>query len=758
MVWFAHSPKQKGGVDYPAQTYGEHITNVRAEAERSALNVVHRVPQAKAVVSAVTLAAEFHDLGKLDDKNQEILSGRKEGALQVDHVDAGVAHLLTSKTSVSVLAALLVYSHHRGLPDFVKEGVRGAMCFRGEESEDNRPPRFGVSETVERTEAYLISYLERHCESVPTNSASNSTHVSEILPVDPLLYRIGLGCLADADHGDTARHYGAPVSNPPQLLTSARLTALRAYVARMRDQAEANGVEPVRIQAREALFTDCLNADTKPAIYACDSPVGTGKTTAIMAHLLRAAEDKEKNLRRIFIVLPFTNIIDQSVDTYRKALTLPGEDPTHVVAAHHHKTDLADPLRRELTTRWQAPVVVTTAVQFFETLASNMPAELRKLHQVPGSAIFIDEAHAALPARLWPLAWHWLRKLADDWGCHIVLGSGSLNEFWRLQSFYERGDQCRNVPHLVPLDLRQKLSALEKQRVELRFHQSALSLDGLIDFTLSLKGPRIVVLNTVQSAAVAAHHLAQRVGRERVCHLSTALTPKDRGVRLKEIKSRLDSRDVDSDWTLVATSLVEAGIDISFHSGIRESAGLTSLLQLAGRVSRDNEYDDAVVWSVNLTHDKGLAAHPKLETATRVLSRLANLGRATPEYCTEALQQEVTEDDASRLVSELFSAERNNRFPDVQNNFKVIDQKTVTAIVNSSLVERLRFGRYVDWKELQEHSVQIWPYKIDTYALKPIDGSRYPLYEWVLGYDDFLGVMKDVVSVEANRIVLGYLA
>src|SRR5205823_1999425 len=97
----------------------------------------------------------------------------------------------------------------------------------------------------------------------------------------------------------------------------------------------------------------------------------------------------------------------------RKSLLWPGEDPADVVAAHHHRVQFDAKDARLYAFLWHAPVVVTTAVQFFETLASNHPSALRKLHQLPGSAIFIDEAHAALPAHLWPVAWKWLRELAD---------------------------------------------------------------------------------------------------------------------------------------------------------------------------------------------------------------------------------------------------------------------------------------------------------------------------------------------------------
>ena len=157
-------------------------------------------------------------------------------------------------------------------------------------------------------------------------------------------------------------------------------------------------------------------------IVACDSPVGTGKTTAVMAHLLHVAA--ERGLRRVFVVLPFTNIIDQSVDVYRRALVLDGESAgwRGRRASPSRRVQRRELARLAAThARWDAPIVVTTAVQFFETLAARETAALRKLHQVPGSAIFVDEAHAAMPAPLWPQMWQWLRELCDDWGCHLVL-------------------------------------------------------------------------------------------------------------------------------------------------------------------------------------------------------------------------------------------------------------------------------------------------------------------------------------------------
>ena len=105
---------------------------------------------------------------------------------------------------------------------------------------------------------------------------------------------------------------------------------------------------------------------------------------------------------------------------------------------------------------------MVTAVQFFETLASKSPGSLRKLHHLPGSAIFIDEAHAALPVPLWPQAWKWLKILNEQWGCYTVLGSGSLNRFWELKDFAGPPEE---LPELLEQEIFKELQDQEEKRV-----------------------------------------------------------------------------------------------------------------------------------------------------------------------------------------------------------------------------------------------------------------------------------------------------
>lgn len=737
MDWLAHSAKR----GCPAQTYGDHVGCAVAKARQVAVDASLGLPQSEPFIETVTLGTEFHDLGKLDDDNQAVLASPTGKTLPRDHVDPGVKHLFGLGSDTARFAGVLAYSHHRGLPDIPEQTGRKSKAWRGDESGERSDP----DTVIARTAQYLDEYLRRHHEALQRGATSPDTHSFK---PDALDLRLALSCLVDADHGDTARHYGAPLPAAPLLHAEARLVALDAYVENLGHG--ATGREAERAANRRAHYFACRDAAPTPSLVECDSPVGSGKTTAVMAHLLHAAH--AKNLRRVFVVQPFTNIIDQSVETYRRALILPSEAADHVVAAHHHKTDFSDPLTRELTTRWQAPVVVTTAVQFFETLASNHTSSLRKLHQVARSAIFIDEAHAALPAHLWPLAWKWLRVLATRWGCHVVLASGSLARFWALKDFYPRPmhsngpNPTLQLPMLVGDTLRTKLAGDEIHRIHYRQQPDALSLDSLLDFLAALPGPRIAVFNTVQTAAVVARTLAHKAGRHRVEHLSTALTPADRAATLGHVKIRLAQPD-DRDWTLVATSLVEAGVDLSFRSGLREATSLTSTLQLGGRVNRHNEHDEAELWSVTLRPGHGIHPHRAMQVSVSVLAKMFARNRVTPEACTEALKLEIAEQGNSEKIETLFKHELAKKFPAVAEDFKVIASDTVTVLMPGSLLDAIKEGVRADWKTLQDQCVQIWATRKLDFGLHPIEAVP-GLFEWTLAYDDFIGYMSGALDVE----------
>jgi len=730
METLAHSPRPRRGI--AAQSYADHVHGVMELACENARTAAHhwRGDREK-FVESVRISAEFHDLGKLEPANQAVLARdfRRE-ALPVNHVDAGVANLFSPAIN-NLLAATLVYAHHIGLPDFPDQGLNGP----GRVLRDIRRDELGHT-TKAITDQRLDDYLALHQKAV-NSSICRQGNVSSLAPsaLSPLLFRFALSCLVDADHYDSARHEGDNTSRAgPPLRPDVRLALLDQYVAGLPHEGQEE-----RNALRFEVYKACGNTDPRPGVYSCDSPVGTGKTTAVMAHLLHAA--RAKGLRRIFVVLPFTNIIDQSVEVYRRSLVSSGESHEDVVAAHHHRAEFENLESRHLSFLWKAPVVVTTAVQFFETLASNRPSSLRKLHQLPGSAIFIDEAHAALPPHLWPQAWKWLRELESQWGCHLVLGSGSLNRFWELEEFSE---ERLHLPQLVHADVKAKVATYEKGRIRYRSRSGFLSEHDLHEWLREIAGPRLLIVNTVQSAAALAASIDKHRARKHVEHLSTSLCPRDRKVTLDRVKARLKDRS-DTDWTLVATSCVEAGVNLSFRNGLRERCSLNSLIQVGGRVNREGEYTDSTVWDFELQHDDFLKAHPAFVASARILGDLFSQGFVSAEASTEAMQREVRQEGLKEISDRILKAERYLRFPTVAENFTVIDSDTITVLVDQELIDSLGRNERVDPDMLQRLSVQIWRYKEVDYGLRPVTG--FPdLRCWTLLYNDFLGYMAGVLQ------------
>lgn len=718
-TFLAHSARN----DSPAQSYEAHTRGVYEKAERFAVEVERYAEKDRGLLTSVVQnGALLHDLGKLDWQNQQVLhsTDSRQRHLPINHVDAGSAALIEEG---SLYPALMVYSHHKGLPDMETELHREESVFRDEHPELRK-----------HTDSEIKDLLRIHRSIIPLQVGKNTQQYNGDLN---LFFRMALSCLADADHTDTAMACGQVPEEKelPRLHPKERLAALDRYVS-------ALGGNDERSCLRSEMYRTCRNADVNGGFSVCDSPVGSGKTTAIMAHLLQQAS--RRNARRIFVVLPYTSIIQQAVGVYRKALVLPGENPEEVVAELHSRADFQDYETRYLTALWRAPIIITTAVVFFETLSSARPSALRKLHELPGSVVFLDEAHNALPLKLLPLAWRWMNILSEEWQCYWVLASGSLVRYWELERLSGIQMAHPTITELVGPDLRKKLMVYEHNRISFCQNAKAVSRYELIEWVQKAAGPRLLILNTVQSAAVIASDMSERYGRHCVEHLSTALIPEDRDRVINRIKQRLNDPS-DTDWTLVATSCVEAGVDFSFRTGFREISSLLSLLQAAGRVNRHGKYADAQMWSFSMQDDSMLTRNNSLEYASAVLcSYFENGVSIVPELSTRSMNDEIIRDDGClKTIKNFLELENSMQFQELERKFEVIDDDTVPAIVDAALAKAIASGRG-DWGTLQKKSVSIRRCKVKAWNMKAISGD---VYQWTLGYDDFLGYMHGVLNM-----------
>jgi CRISPR-associated endonuclease/helicase Cas3 len=484
-------------------------------------------------------------------------------------------------------------------------------------------------------------------------------------------------------------------------------------------------------------------------LVSCEGTVGIGKTTALAAWALRKAI--ATGARRIFIVAPFTAILSQTAMRLRTAVVLPGEDEHRALSEHHHRAEFSSREGRDLAVLWSTPIVLTTAVQFFETLASNHPGALRKLHALPGSVIVIDEAHAALPAPLLQQNWRWMRELGRYWRCTFLFASGSLARYWEDEEIVGE-DGVDVLPEIVPPNLASRARDGEKRRVRYKSLGRLSGSDGIaaaIEEHAGKHGGSLLVMNTVQNAAVMARKLAQR-GHD-VLHLSTALCPRDRTLILDLVEKRL-KKNVGSPWFLVATSLVEAGVDLSFQTAFRERFSVSSLIQIGGRVNRHGGAACGIVYDFFCDPADLLVANPAAKAPAKVVEDFWKERRfentVDPAGLTTlALRKELAD---FRGTDKLSEAETDLSYPDVAKLGRIINCDTRLVVVDPLMRDLLSARRKVGFRKLLEGSVQIQGWKLRELCLTEPLISDEEVYWWPHKYEPKgLGYMAGVLDLNA---------
>jgi CRISPR-associated endonuclease/helicase Cas3 len=221
------------------------------------------------------------------------------------------------------------------------------------------------------------------------------------------------------------------------------------------------------------------------------------------------------------------------------------------------------------------------------------------------------------------------------------------------------------------------------------------------------------------------------------------LTPHDRAKTLQRVHERLKTKG-DNDWSLIATSCVEAGVNLSFRKGFREIASLASLLQAAGRIGRNGEYPDAEILTFILDTSSVFNTNPVLKRAADVLRGYFERNISiSAELSTDAVSSELKLRGVSGTYRELLRFERNLCFESVENKFHVIDNDSRLTIVNSDIAAQVKNGK-IDWHELQKHSVQVRQTILEKHRAKEMMPG---VFLWEYGYDDFLGYMQGVLKM-----------
>lgn len=479
---------------------------------------------------------------------------------------AGAANEANEDRAMAHLIAYAIAGHHGGLPDMHRE--TGSLEER-------------LKKTLDPLDRTWKSEIRPDATGLwPERFRIEKDHETMAFQLS-FLTRMIFSCLVDADFRDTECFYATAEGKTidrdwpvlPEIVDQL-LDRLNNHFAELASRDKDKG--KINRLRREILEHVRTQADCSPGLFSLNVPTGGGKTLTSLAFALDHA--KAHGLERIVYAIPFTSVIDQTAAIFRNVL---GEG---IVLEHHSSIDEAKLTKREGADKlrlamedWAAPIVATTNVQFFESLFSHRPSRCRKLHNLARAVIVLDEAQT-IPLHVLRPAVAALDELARNYASSIVLCTATQPA---LKTPEFKGGFCQ-VRELAPDPPRLHR---ELARVTIA-HKGALSNESLCD-ALAQTTQGMVIVNS-RKHALDLFRVVQQSLPDGTVHLTTRQYAAHRSRILADVRQRLKEG---RPCRLIATSLVEAGVDLDFPRVWRAEAGLDSIAQAAGRCNRENLYD-----------------------------------------------------------------------------------------------------------------------------------------------------------------------
>lgn len=533
----------------------------------------------------------WHDLGKFSQAFQRYLRhsggdteegepGGKSGR-GPDHSTAGARHAaIHCRPGLGQLLGYALAGHHAGLPD--GDGIGPGTLKHRLSASPIEPWEEGARATLDAPVFRAPALEKKQARFLADGYASS------------FWTRMLFSCLVDADFLATEAFMNAEQgrireeTERPSLTTLAE--RLQRYMEKKRVEAADSPVNRIRTEIRDACLREATEAT---GLFSMSVPTGGGKTLSSLAFALEHA--RRHGLERIVYVIPFTGIIEQNATVFREAL---GDE---AILEHHSNFDgepnedappderLQSWKNKLASENWDAPVIVTTGVQFFESLHAHKPSRCRKLHRLSRSVIILDEAQT-LPLPLLQPCLRALEQLAKNYGSTVVLCTATQPAVHRRENFPVG---LENLREIIPTSLRlhERLRRVVVERLT-----TPLTDDALTERLLN--EPRVLcIVNTRKHArvlfeklraAAGESHADNRIDRS-VHHLSAQMCPVHRTEVLDEVRAKLRAG---KSVRLISTQLIEAGVDIDFPCVHRTCAGLDAIAQAAGRCNREGRLGD----------------------------------------------------------------------------------------------------------------------------------------------------------------------
>lgn len=655
------------------------------------------------------VAGLYHDLGKYTQPFQRRLAGED---IRVDHSTAGAVQMLGSDIrapadkKMAELIAYCIAGHHAGLPDRLNGS---ASCLDRRVQADL--PQLDADWSDELSDD-LSGLVPEMVKSLAKDGMAFSLSV---------MTRMIFSCLVDADFKDTEKFYAGLENRKTdrewpslQKLLPDFLSRFDTHMAGKRDK--SSHLNRLRSDVLDHVRS---KASDVPGLFTLTVPTGGGKTLASLGFALDHA--CTHGLGRVIYAIPFTSIVDQTADIFRAIL---GEE--HVLEHHSaideeksrpgHFADRQQQDKLKLAMEdWAAPVVVTTNVQLFESLFAARPSRARKLHNIAGSVIILDEAQT-LPRSLLKPSMRMLEELARSFGCTIVLCTATQSALDQRDlegGLALEGRELAPDPHGLARTLR---------RAEIRRAGDMSNTDLTCALEEELQG--LVIVNS-RKHALELFRDVQAAELDGAIHLTTRQIAAHRRRILKDVRHRLMSR---KPCRVIATSLIEAGVDVDFPRVWRAEAGLDQIIQATGRCNREGRHsrEESVV-TVFRASDY---SSPR-EIANLVKDMQRMMGRhedlmslaAIKDYFGEVYWRMGDGLDAHEILKMFTNSRRGTDFAfrTVAEKFRMIESGLVPVIVaadepSSRAVEQLNFPDIYSGaiaRILQSYVVQVAPFDRD---------------------------------------------
>ena len=659
-MYYAHSANKDGNW----QRLSDHLKQVseRAEGFASKFNAK----------DDALLAGLLHDIGKYRSEFQELLEGRRLKSKDTQHSIYGA--LAASKQS-AIAPAAAILGHHAGLYDCHELQSRLSDHSSGSQVDS------------------LIGLLESERICLPSK-----TTPPQFLDRDRLRWefyiRMLFSCLVDADYLDSEEHSRTLPLPFPSLssLCGDFLTRIDNHLTGLLRDGEVNTV-------RNRVLEQCAHKGSyPPGFFTLTVPTGGGKTLSSIAFALTHA--KQWNLDRIIVVIPYLSIIEQNAAIYRQVLDPNGNG--YVVENHSavipqsSESEVARSPVEIAAENWDAPIIVTTSVQFIESLFASSPSKCRKLHNIARSVVIFDEVQT-LPVKLLNPLLNILRELKTNYGTSFLFMTATQPAFKHSFSLAE-GFKPDEVVEIVdhPPEVFQVLKRVTFHRREFADWEELAS-------ELSDRTQVLCVVNIKRHAYElwsALNSVLSEEKRASLIHLSSAMCPAHR-LDILGTPDTQDKRSIrhrlanDLPCRLISTQVVEAGVDVDFPAVYRAEGPLDSIVQAAGRCNREGNHDngDVIIFKLPDHSLPGgiyrLATNKAAVTLSRIsLDQLVVDPELFGGYFTQLFN--LAETDGKQIQED----REQWRFREVSSKAKVIEDDTIPLIVRykegTKLVDNIR--------------------------------------------------------------------